>query len=160
MDSDILGSYELVATLGGIEGRDGVQLRFPGKVIISISLILISMMSTVPPSSIIIPTSISINESSSAQFQCITRGTNVTAIWQSEGGLDLPNGVSQEGNNLIIVSASRSHAGLYECVVRSSFGGTALSSATLQVFCELVNLHTDSYITTIMKPLLSQAASS
>ena len=51
------------------------------------------------------------------------------------GGSPLPVGVQENGNELIIPSASSSHPGTYVCSV-SNLAGTMQDEADLIVFCK------------------------
>ncbi len=92
----------------------------------------------VPPSSSVSPSYQAVDEGEAVQFQCQATGTEPTVRWSREGDQPLPNGVIQNGDNLVIDSVSRSHAGDYVCIVTNIAGNTNSSVAELTVFCEFL----------------------
>ena len=66
-------------------------------------------------------------------FQCAGGGGGILAVvWNLDGDQDLPEGVRQSGNDLVIDSAATSLAGTYVCTVENLVG-TATASVTLRV---------------------------
>ena len=83
-----------------------------------------------------VPSNITVNTGDSVRFQCQVDGTGpLTVEWNRAGGQDLPEGVSQSGNDLVIGDADSSHAGSYTCLVRNQ-AGEAEDTAVLNVRCE------------------------
>ena len=89
--------------------------------------------STDSPSASATPDTLTKNNGEPAQIQCIAGGEGtLVVVWNLDGGLDLPDGVRQSGNNLIIDSVTTSLAGTYVCSVQNLVG-MATDSATLYV---------------------------
>lgn len=92
-----------------------------------------------PPSSTVVPTSYFVAEEESATFRCEVGGMRPTVVWSLLENQPLPNGVVQNGSDLVITRASQNHAGQYECTVTNS-AGAATSTAILIVLCEWMAL--------------------
>lgn len=85
------------------------------------------------------PSSASLVESEGAQFRCVPSSSEIAVAWQREGGRSLPNGVTQEGDSLVISSATRHHTGTYKCIARSNSGSTTSAITMLRVLRKISN---------------------
>ena len=93
---------------------------------------------TVPPSANVTPL-ISVIEEDEVTFLCVVDGFGhqFTLDWSLANGGSLPPGVQQNGRELVISAATRSHAGLYVCSV-SNAAGTVQVNITLLVYCKCI----------------------
>ena len=88
------------------------------------------------PSAAISPEAATINEGDEVRFQCVPGGSGQLSVeWGLADGRRLSDRAEQNGNELVISDADKSHAGVYVCSV-SNLAGTFTANVTLNVFRE------------------------
>ena len=147
-DTDVLGEYAAVVRSQGRNETERIRLELPSMLLHSFIVVVVVVVVhyhvtifflSAPPTSTVIPTSRSVSEGEEVQFQCQVNGTEPSIVWTMEGSQPLPIGVQQVGNNLVIQSATRLHAGHYQCTVTNIAADVATSFAMLTIFCKYCN---------------------
>ena len=89
---------------------------------------------TDPPSATVNPSSITVKDGEVVSLFCEAGGSGVLNVtWTMVDGSPLPVGVHENGNELFISAASRSHSGTYVCSVRN-LAGTSHDTVTLNIY--------------------------
>ena len=88
-----------------------------------------------PPLVVITPSLISVSEGEEVSLLCEAEGVGPLNIkWEIVANeSSLPAGVQQNGNELSIAAAARSHAGTYVCSV-SNLAGVTQHNVTLNIY--------------------------
>ena len=85
------------------------------------------------PSATITPPSISVNEGELVRLVCEVTGSEpLNVSWTLSDGSPLPLGIQENGTELVIAAANRSHCGTYVCSV-SNMAGTSQDEANVTV---------------------------